>query len=190
MCEVDSLQTTHANIHEKSQYGYVAKIYQSLKVYSTCLQAMKKVSQYSGTACLRVQEGFCIDKVKNFISRRKTKNFLEHLQSNDNLIIWFCCDFNHSCPRIEPSSTPGYRFLEVENFRYIANVDEPYGPESVIFLFFWNIVQEPMVGSVTVEILVLSCYWIDSITAKGLLFYSIFHTIVFLMDFDIGEPYE
>jgi len=48
---------------------------------------MKKVSQYSGAACLRVQESFCIDKVKNFISRRKTNNFLEHLQSNDNLII-------------------------------------------------------------------------------------------------------
>jgi hypothetical protein len=47
--------------------------------------------------------------------------------------------------------------LEVENFMYIANVDEPYGPESVNFLFFWNIVQEPMAGRVIVGILVLSC---------------------------------
>jgi hypothetical protein len=75
MCEFNSLQTTHANIHEKSQYGYVAKIYQSLKVYSTCLQAVKKVSQYSLVACLRVQEGFCIDKVKNFIFQKEDEEF-------------------------------------------------------------------------------------------------------------------
>jgi hypothetical protein len=113
MCEVDSLPTTHTNILEDSQYGYVEKIYQSLKVHSTCLQTMKKFSQYSGVGRLRVQDGFYIKKVNNFICRRKTKNFLEQTQSKLDLIIRFVCDFNHYCPRIEPSSTPRYWFLEV-----------------------------------------------------------------------------
>jgi hypothetical protein len=128
----------------------VAKLYQLLKGWSACLQMVAESISIHWSRLPERPESH-LHRQSCFICRRKTKHFLKH-----DWILCFCCYFNHLCLVIEPSSTLGHQFLEVKNLMYIASIYEPCGPESIILLFFWILVQEPLVGSKLVEIIVFS----------------------------------